>query len=185
MSFKLFVISYYLNMNDTTVEERNENYSPYTPLPPQEQKTPNHFILFQASLSVCSQWNFFFKNSEYIINFIQEIKIQILIWNMKFLRFKTISKWLSLMSKHKSCYFSMIFPVFWQTVIVPQSFNKSTNAAATQCSTNEELQIETYIGFKYWCTLCHLCHLLWHKNCCSNWVSPSWDFMITLYPCIC
>lgn len=127
----------------------------------------------------------FFKNSEYIIYFIQEIKIQILIWNMKFLRFKTISKWLSLMSKHKSCYFSMIFHVFWQTVIVPQSFNKSTNAAATQCSTNEELQIETYIGFKYWCTLCHLCHLLWHKNCCSNWVSPSWDFMITLHPCIC
>lgn len=48
-------------MNDTTFEERNENYSPYTPLPPQEQKTPNHFILFQASLSVCSQWNFFLK----------------------------------------------------------------------------------------------------------------------------
>lgn len=67
---------------------------------------------------------------------------------------------------------------------MPWSFNKSTNAAATQCSTNEELQIKTYIGFKYWCTLCHLCHLLWHKNYCSYCVNPSWDFLITLHPSV-
>lgn len=43
-------------------------FSPYTP--PPKKNPQNHFILFQAFLSVCLPWHFK-KYSEYIINLIQ------------------------------------------------------------------------------------------------------------------